>query len=97
MVNVFNAFLVVVGIFLTIIGIDYLIKIFFKELFNYHKKTNEESVREIGKIFDKFPDMITKTINSVTQLEEQKAKERVRDFYEKKKEEKDIEDWSIKD
>ena len=97
MVNVINAILVVVCIFLTIIGIDYLIKTFFKELFSYHMKTNEESAREIEKIFDKFPDMITKTINSVTQLEEQKAKERVRDFYEKKKEEKDFDDWSVKD
>lgn len=97
MVNAINPVMVIVGIFLTIVGIDYLIKTFFKELFSYHKKTNEESAREIEKIFDKFPEMMVKTINGVTQLEEQKAKERVKDFYEKKKEEKDIEDWSIKD
>lgn len=96
MANVMNAILVIVGIFLTIVGIDYLIKTFFKELFSYHKKTNEDAMKQLGKMFDKFPEVMEKTISGVMKLEEDKMK---KDYKEEnvKNEEKDIDDWSLKD
>lgn len=100
MANVINVILVIVGIFLTIVGIDYLIKVFFRELFSYHKKSNDDAMQQFNKIFDKFPEVMMKTIKGVMKLEDDKEKERMTRKYkdlEKELNEEDIDDWSLKD
>lgn len=96
MTNIMDVVMVIVTILMTIIGIDFIIKHFFDSLYGYRKKTNDDAIDAIGKVFDKMPDLMFKTVKSIMELEEKKEKDYGRIKFE---EEKDIDnvDWSVKD
>lgn len=75
MTQIVNMVGIYIAIVISVVSIDWLIGRFFLAFEKHQKKTNEEAVSLIRKLFDDFPAIMEKTIKGVMKAERTAANE----------------------